>query len=334
MPEKITILGNGAMGTVCSILFEAGGHSTTLWGAFSDSIERLMQNRENTRVLPGAKIPDCVKLTANERDCFNGATLALSAIPTQYLRKTWTRLAPHIPEGVPIISVTKGIETETLKRPSEIIAAVLKEFGKNNPVAVVSGPNIAAEIAKYQPGSAVVACSDEVIAKRVQAAMATHWFRLYTNADMLGVEIAGASKNVIALAAGMLDGLRAGNNAKSVLVTRGLVEISRLGVAMGAQASTFTGLAGLGDLITTCVSPEGRNRSVGEQIGKGFKLDDILATMHNVAEGVPTAKAMRALAAQYNVEMPITEQVNQILFHGKDCLAALSDLMTRELKAE
>lgn len=334
MAEKITILGDGAMGTVCSILFEAGGHSITLWGAFEDSIERLMQNRENTRLLPGAKVPDVVRLTANERECFAGSTLVLSAIPTQYLRKTWTRLAPHIPDGVPVISVTKGIETETLKRPSEILADVLSEFAKQNPIAVVSGPNIAAEIAKYQPGSAVVACEDESIARRVQAAMATHWFRLYTNSDMLGVEIAGASKNVIALAAGMLDGLRAGNNAKSVLVTRGLVEIQRLGVAMGAQAATFTGLAGLGDLITTCVSPEGRNRSVGEQIGKGYKLTDILATMKSVAEGVPTTKAMRQLAVKYDVEMPITEQVYQVLFAGKDCLAALSDLMTRELKAE
>lgn len=334
MAEKITILGDGAMGTVCSILFEAGGHSITLWGAFEDSIERLMQNRENTRLLPGAKIPDSVRLTANDRECFNGSTLVLSAIPTQYLRKTWTRLAPYVPEGVPIISVTKGIENETLERPSEIVAEVLKGFGKNNPIAVVSGPNIAAEIAKYQPGSAVVACEDDNIAKRVQAAMATHWFRLYTNTDMLGVEIAGASKNVIALAAGMLDGLRAGNNAKSVLVTRGLVEIQRLGVAMGAQATTFTGLAGLGDLITTCVSPEGRNRSVGEQIGKGYKLNDVLATMRSVAEGVPTTKAMRQLALKHQVEMPITEQVYQVLFNGKDCVVALSDLMTRELKAE
>lgn len=334
MAEKITILGDGAMGTVCSILFHDGGHAVTMWGAFEDSIERLMQNRENSRLLPGAKVPDSVTLTANERDCFVGSTLVLSAIPTQYLRKTWTRLAPHLPDGVPVISVSKGIETETLERPSEVVRDVLAEFGKHNPIAVVSGPNIAAEIAKYQPGSAVVACEDDAIAKRVQAAMATHWFRLYTNTDMLGVEIAGASKNVIALAAGMLDGLRAGNNAKSVLVTRGLVEISRLGVAMGAAASTFTGLAGLGDLITTCVSPEGRNRSVGEQIGKGYKIDDVLATMRSVAEGVPTTKAMRQLAVKFGVEMPITEQVYQVLFAGKDCMLALSDLMTRELKAE
>ena len=334
MPEQLTVLGNGAMGTVCSILFDAGGAPVTMWGAFEDSIERLMQNRENTRLLPGAKVPDAVRLTANERDCFNGSTMVLSAIPTQYMRKTWARLAPHVPADVPIISVSKGIETETLKRPSEVLHDVLKGEGKHNPIAVVSGPNIAAEIAKYQPGSAVVACADDAIARRVQAAMSTHWFRIYTNNDLVGVEVAAASKNVIALAAGMLDGLRAGNNAKSVLVTRGLVEITRLGVAMGAQSSTFNGLAGLGDLITTCVSPEGRNRSVGEQIGKGYKLDDVLATMKSVAEGVPTTRAIRQLAVKHGVEMPITEQVFQVLFNGKDCLAALSDLMTRELKSE
>lgn len=333
-PETITVLGNGAMGTVCSILFDAGGHPVTMWGAFENSIDRLLQNRENSRLLPGARVPDAVRLTANDRDCFSGATMILSAIPTQYMRQTWARLAPHVPADAPVISVSKGIETGTLKRPSEILADVLKDAGKRNPIAVVSGPNIAAEIAKYQPGSAVVACLDESIARRVQAAMATHWFRIYTNNDLVGVELAAASKNVIALAAGMLDGLRAGNNAKSVLVTRGLVEITRLGLAMGAQASTFNGLAGLGDLITTCVSPEGRNRSVGEQIGRGFKLDDVLATMKSVAEGVPTTRAIRELARRHDVEMPITEQVFQILFNGKDCLAALSDLMTRELKSE
>lgn len=334
MAEHITILGDGAMGTVCAILFDAGKHRTTLWGAFEDSVERLMQNRENARLLPGARVPDAVRLTANERECFVGATMAVSAVPTQYLRKTWTRLAPHLPDGVPVVSVSKGIETQTLRRPSQILRDVLDDAGKSNPIAVVSGPNIAAELAKYQPGSAVVACEDGTIAKRVQAAMSTHWFRVYTNDDLIGVELAGAAKNVIALAAGMIDGLRAGNNCKASLVTRGLVEITRLGVALGAQASTFQGLAGLGDLITTCVAPEGRNRTVGEALGKGKKLDEVLANMRSVAEGVPTTKAMRELAQRHNVEMPITEQVYQVLFDHKDPLAALTDLMTREPKSE
>ncbi|MFT3788981.1 MAG: NAD(P)H-dependent glycerol-3-phosphate dehydrogenase [Tepidisphaeraceae bacterium] len=334
MPEKITILGDGAMGTVCSILVNAGGHHATMWGAFEDSIERLLQNRENTRLLPGVRVPENVHLTANERDCFVGSTMVISAIPTQHLRKTWTRLAPHLPAGVPVVSVGKGIEIDTLQRPTQVIANVLKEFGKPASVAVLSGPNIAAELAKYQPGSAVAACPDGAIAERVQQVMTTQWFRVYRNTDVIGVEIAGATKNIIALAAGMLDGMRAGNNAKATLVTRGLVEISRLGVAMGAQPSTFQGLAGLGDLITTCVSPEGRNRSVGEQLGRGVKLDDVLANMRSVAEGVPTARAVHQLSQKYGVEMPISEQVYQILFEGKDVMRALSDLMTRELKSE
>lgn len=334
MQEHITILGDGAMGTVCAILFDAGKHKTTLWGAFEDSVERLMQTRSNDRLLPGARLPDATRLTANERDCFTGTTIAVSAIPTQYLRKTWTRLAPYLPPGVPVVSVSKGIENKTLERPSEILRGVLDDAGKDNAVAVVSGPNIAAELAKYQPGSAVVACTDAGVAERVQAAMSTHWFRVYTNTDLIGVELAGASKNVIALAAGMIDGLRAGNNCKAALVTRGLVEITRLGVALGAQASTFQGLAGLGDLITTCVAPEGRNRTVGESLGRGQKLDEVLANMPSVAEGVPTTKAMRELARRHHVEMPITEQVYQILFDHKDPLAALTELMTRNPKSE
>lgn len=334
MPETITILGDGAMGTVCSILLTHAGHSVTLWGAFEDSIERLLQKRENDQLLPGVRVPDPVRLTANDHECFTNSTLIVSAIPTQYLRSTWQRLLPHVPAGVPVVSVTKGIETSQLKRPSEIIAEVLRAGGKPAPIAVLSGPNIAAELAKYQPAGAVVAAADDALAARVQQTMSTQWFRLYTNNDVIGVELAGAIKNVIALAAGMIDGLRAGNNAKAALVTRGLVEITRLGVAMGAKRETFMGLAGLGDLITTCTAPESRNRTVGEQLGRGRKLDDILAGMSSIAEGVATARAVRQLARDRRVEMPITEQVCQVLFESKDVLSALTDLMSRELKPE
>jgi glycerol-3-phosphate dehydrogenase (NAD(P)+) len=202
------------------------------------------------------------------------------------------------------------------------------------PLAVLSGPNIAAELARYLPATAVAAASDDALARRVQAAFSAQWFRIYTNNDVTGVELAGATKNVVAIAAGILDGLGAGNNAKAALVTRGLVEITRLGVAMGARETTFQGLAGLGDLITTCVSPEGRNRTVGEQIGKGRGLREILAGMDSVAEGVPTTRAVRELAHRHRVEMPITDAVYRVLFESKDVLAALSDLMTREPKPE
>ncbi len=336
MAERVTILGDGAMGIVCSILLRQGGHDVTMWGAFEQSIERLLQDREQRKLLPGARIPNEVRLTANEQDCFNGATMILSAIPTQYIRATWKRLKPFVPAGVPIVSVAKGIEIDTLLRPTQVIGDVLDHAlgKKQNDLAVLSGPNIAAEIARYLPATAVVASGAEDVARRVQEAMSTQWFRIYTNNDTIGVELAGATKNVIAIAAGILDGLGAGNNAKSALVTRGLVEITRLAVAMGSQAATFAGLAGVGDLITTCVSPEGRNRTVGEQIGKGKKLAEILAGMESVAEGVPTTKAVRALAQRYKVEMPITEEVYAVLFENKDVLTALTHLMTRDPKPE
>jgi glycerol-3-phosphate dehydrogenase (NAD(P)+) len=335
MPERVTILGDGAMATVCSILLTAGGHEVCMWGAFEESIERLIQNREQSRLLPGVKVPANVRLTSNDAECFEGCTMVLSAIPTQFMRQVWQRVSAHLPVSVPVISVAKGIENQTLLRPTQVILDVLKNVRPGiNPLAALSGPNIAAELARYLPGTAVVACDDQDVARRVQAAFATQWFRVYTNSDVIGVEIAGASKNVIALAAGILDGLAAGNNAKAALVTRGLVEITRLGVAMGAQESTFFGLAGLGDLITTCVSPEGRNRTVGEQIGKGRKLDEVLGAMQSVAEGVPTTQSVRELARRMAVEMPITDAVHEILFQNKDVLDALSELMSRQPKPE
>ena len=344
MAEQVTILGDGAMATVCSILLTAGGHGVTMWGAFEESIERLMQDREQRRLLPGVKVPAGVRLTANDADCFAGATMVVSAIPSQYARGVWQRLRPRVPKNVPIISVSKGIENGTLLRPTQVVADVLG--GKSAaggadagpqcdwPLAALSGPNIAAELARYLPGTAVTACRDHSVAQRTQSAFSTQWFRVYTNDDVVGVELAGATKNVVAIAAGILDGLAAGNNAKSALVTRGLVEITRLGVAMGAKAETFGGLAGLGDLITTCVSPEGRNRTVGERIGKGQKLSDVLAKMDSVAEGVPTTRSVMELARNYHVEMPITEAVHAVLFEDLDVLRALSRLMTRDPKPE
>jgi glycerol-3-phosphate dehydrogenase (NAD(P)+) len=347
MPEHVTILGDGAMATVCSILLTQGGHAVTMWGAFEESIERLQQNREQARLLPGVRIPPTVHLTANDAECFRASTMILSAIPTQYIRSVWKRLQSFVPKNVPIVSVAKGIENDSLLRPTQVIADVLGGMPMHSgraslqtgpvcdwPLIALSGPNIAAELARYLPATAVAASSDETAALQVQSAFATQWFRVYTNPDPVGVELAGATKNVIAIAAGMLDGLAAGNNVKAALVTRGLVEITRLGMAMGALESTFNGLAGLGDLMTTCVSPEGRNRTVGEQIGKGRKLADVLAKMDSVAEGVTTTKAVVALAERYKVEMPITQAVRAILFDGLDCIHALTDLMTRDPKPE
>ena len=343
--EHVTLLGNGAMATVCSVLLARNGHGVTMWGAREESITRLRQDRENRRLLPGVRIPPTVELTADDAECFRGATMVVSAVPTQYMRSVWQRLRPRVPKGVPIISVSKGIENGTLLRPTQVIADALggEPAAKRGagagpacdcPLAALSGPNIAGELARHLPGTAVAACEDGSTAQRAQAAFATQWFRVYTNEDLAGVELAGATKNVVAIAAGILDGLAAGNNAKSALVTRGLVEITRLGVAMGAKAETFAGLAGLGDLITTCVSPEGRNRSVGERIGRGQKLSDVLAQMNSVAEGVPTTQSVMELARRYDVEMPITESVHAVLFEDLDVKRALHRLMTRDPKPE
>jgi glycerol-3-phosphate dehydrogenase (NAD(P)+) len=335
MPENVTILGDGAMGTVCSILLTEGGHRATIWGAFEESIERLLQERENRKLLPGVRVPPQVRLTANDADCFQDTTLIVSAIPTQYMRDAWKRLSRHVPRGVPIVSVAKGIENGSLLRPTQVIQDVLYPgTTSKSPLAVLSGPNIAAEIARYLPATSVAAAEDPAIAERVQRVFSTEWFRVYTNNDVLGVELAGATKNVVAIAAGILDGLGAGSNAKAALVTRGLVEITRLGMAMGAEEATFNGLAGLGDLITTCVSPEGRNRRVGEQVGKGRRLEDVLGEMESVAEGVPTTRSVHELARRYKVEMPITEGVHAVLFENKDVIAALTELMTRGPKPE
>jgi glycerol-3-phosphate dehydrogenase (NAD(P)+) len=336
MPETITILGDGAMATVCSILLTNGGHAVKIWGAFEESIEALLQERENSKLLPGVKVPPQVLLTANDAQCFQDATLILSAVPTQYIRSVWQRLKPFAPKGVPIVSVAKGIENGSLLRPTQIIKDVLYPAVATDDckLCALSGPNIAAELARYLPATAVAASEDEALAQRVQATFSTQWLRIYTNADVVGVELAGATKNVIAIAAGILDGLGAGNNAKAALVTRGLVEITRLGMAMGASEATFQGLAGVGDLITTCVSPEGRNRTVGEQLGKGRKLDEILEKLPSVAEGVPTTKAVVELARRYKVEMPITEAVHAVLFEGREVIRALSDLMSRDPKPE
>jgi len=231
---------------------------------------------------------------------------------------------------VPIVSVTKGIENDTLLRPSQIIEQVL---GPRR-LAVLSGPNIADELVRSLPATSTVACADPVLAEQVQQTLSTNWLRIYTNSDLIGVELAGATKNVIAIAAGIIDGLQAGDNAKAALVTRGLVEITRLGVAMGAQASTFAGLSGMGDLITTCISPRGRNRTFGQAIGRGQSVEHALAAIPGQVEGVNTCRSVVALADRHNVEMPITQAVYEVIFEGKSVREAIAELMTRRLKAE
>ncbi len=324
------MIGDGQMATVCSVMLADRGTHVRMWGQNPDHVAALKSVRENRRYLPGLRIPERVSFTSDPQAVFAGAELIISAVPCQYIRSVWTKLAPAYPRDTPIASVAKGIENETLLRPSQIIEDVLG----GAPVAALSGPSIAAELARCLPATVVAAANDLSLAKLVQESFSSQWFRVYTNDDLLGVELAGATKNVIALAAGIVDGLKAGDNAKAALLARGLVEITRLGVAMGAHRETFAGLAGLGDLVTTCVSPVGRNRSAGQLIGQGTRIEDVIAGTNSVIEGIPTTKSVHQLAQRYHVEMPITESIHGVLFEGKDVIATLSELMTRRLKGE
>ena len=340
MSKRITIIGDGSMATVCALLLDSNGVQVTLWGAFPQQIAELIQTRENRRFLPGPRLPESIRLTADDDKACAEAEFVLSAVPTQHMRSVWQRLAPHVPAAMPIASVAKGIEIETLLRPTQIIAEVLDGAGGaqsdrgHRSLAAISGPSVAVELVRCLPATVCAASNEADFARLLQATFTCQWFRVYTHDDLLGVELAGATKNVIALAAGILDGLQAGNNAKSALLARGLAEITRLGVAMGARETTFFGIAGVGDLATTCFSPTGRNRTCGEQLGRGRKLDEVLTEMRSVVEGVPTTRSVVALAAKHGVEMPITQAVYQVLFEQLDPIEAISRLMSRQLKAE
>jgi glycerol-3-phosphate dehydrogenase (NAD(P)+) len=330
MLTKATVVGTGAMGTVLAHILAGNNLHVALLGRRSAHVESLLTVRENRRYLPGIRLSERIVPTADPARAMLNSELVFSAVPCQFLRPTWERIGSYVDTGVPICSVTKGIETDTLARPSQIIDAYVGD----NPIAVLSGPSIAPELARCLPATVVVACASAEVARLVQAVLTTSAFRIYTNPDVLGVELAGALKNVIALAAGILDGLRAGDNAKAALLTRGLVEITRLGVALGARPQTFVGLAGVGDLVTTCVSPLGRNRSAGERIGRGASVENVIRESPSVIEGIPTTRAVLALAARHNVEMPITQAVHAVLFEDKAPLDAITELMHRPPKAE
>jgi glycerol-3-phosphate dehydrogenase (NAD(P)+) len=330
MSETITIIGDGAMGTVCAILLARKGYEVVLWGYKAEQIEELEQYQENRRFLPGMRLPAAVRLTADDTKCFAGTGLVISAVPCKFLRDVWGRLLEHLPKGLPIVSVAKGIENETLLRPTQVIQVVTGQ----RPLAALSGPNIAEELARALPATSTVASEDSAFVRGVQKVFSTSWFRIYTNTDLVGVELAGAMKNVIAIAAGIIDGMQIGDNAKAALLTRGLVEISRLGTAMGAQPETFAGLSGMGDLITTCISPQGRNRTLGQMIGQGQSVQQALDAIPGEVEGVNTCRSVVKLAEEHNTEMPITQSVYQILFDEKPVQQAIGELMTRELKSE
>lgn len=328
--ETATIIGDGAMGTVCGILLASKGVRVRMWGAFEEQIAELRRDRENKRFLPGHTFPDNLTVTADAAEAFEGAELVTNAVPCQYIRGVWGRVGDACPADALVVSVAKGIEVDTLLRPTQVIA----ELVAGVTVAVLSGPSIAPEVADGLPATVVAASEDEELAELAQKAYSTAHFRVYTNTDLIGVELAGATKNVIALAAGIVDGIGAGDNAKAALLTRGLVEITRLGVALGAHADTFKGLAGVGDLVTTCISPVGRNRSAGEKIGRGVPVAEVLASSDSVVEGVPTTRSVLSLAQEYRVEMPITSAVYSVLFEHSSPGEAIEKLMSRQLKPE
>ena len=334
MPEpipRVTIVGDGAMGTLCALLLTDRGTEVTMWSVSPQYAEILNRDRENPRFFPGYRLPEAMRIVHDAEEAFAfGPTLILSAVPCQFMRSVWTKLAAATPKNVPIVSVAKGLEVDTLLRPTDIIEECV---GKVT-VACLSGPSIAREVAQKKPATVLAASEHEPTARLVQEGFSTDYFRVYTSTDLLGVEVAGAVKNVIAIAGGICDGLKAGSNAKASLLTRGLVEITRLGVAMGASADTFRGLAGVGDLATTCMSPHSRNRTAGERIGRGATVEEAIAATESVIEGIPTTKAVLKLAHQYDVEMPIVEAIARVLFEGVHPEQAVETLMTRRLRAE
>ena len=324
----IAVLGDGGWGTTLAIHLHRLGHRVRLWGAFPAYVKVLERRRENVKFLPGIPIPRALTITADLPEAVAGAQVIALAAPSQYLRGVARRLRPYLPRKAVVLSVAKGLERGTLKRMSQVIH---EELGPVR-LAALSGPNIASEIATGHPASSVVASIDRRLASALQGVLMSGRLRIYTSDDPIGVELGGALKNPIAIAAGIGDGLGFGSNAKAALITRGVVEMARLGAALGARPETFWGLSGLGDLVTTCLA--GRNRWLGEQLGRGRSLKQVLASTPMVFEGVETAHAAVTLARRHRVEVPITEQVNAILFRRRSPGQALHALMRRSGKAE
>ena len=329
--EQACVLSDGAWATALAILLAEKGHPVNLWCQFPEVADQIRDTRINETFLPGVTVHENVTPTTDMASAIQGAALVVFTKPVLYLREHAAQAASFVQAGQVLLNVAKGIEADSLLRASQIIG----EATGRDDVALLVGPSHAEEVARRLPASVVAAAHDQDTARIVQATFSTDRFRVYTTDDVVGVEIGACVKNVIAIAAGVCDGLGFGDNSKAALLTRGLAEIRRLGVAMGARAATFSGLAGIGDLITTCISPYGRNRRVGCEIGKGKTLAEVLEELAPaVPEGVWTTKSTRALAERYGVEMPIADEVYHILFEDKPPSEAVSDLMRREPKSE
>lgn len=325
--KRAVVIGDGGWGTALALLLHQRGVEVALWGNSPEHVEELLAHRENRRYLPGVRLPAALRISADPSLACDRAQVLVSAVPTQYLRGVAERFEDVLDGAAPIVSATKGLEIETLKRPTEILLDV---FGER-PMCVLSGPSHAEEVAQFKPATVVAASNDAGFARAVQDAFSGESFRVYSSSDSIGVELGGALKNVIAVAAGISDGLQLGDNAKAALVTRGMVEIARVGVARGARLDTFFGLAGIGDLVATCCSNHSRNRALGEAIGRGERLESILSRTRTVAEGVWTTRALFGPESELaGISMPIAAEVHAVLFEGKDPRDAVGDLMRRE----
>lgn len=330
---KISVLGAGGWGTTLGILLHYNGHDVTLWEYRKSYANKLNKKRENIDLLPGIKIPKEINITNKLEDSTTEQHLIVLAVPSQFLRGAVKKIKfQNIKETI-LVSVAKGIEKNTLLTMSQMLQDVHPSL-EDEQIGVLSGPSHAEEVAKMIPTTVTAASTSLDTAKSIQAAFMTSYFRVYSSTDILGVELGGALKNVIAIGAGIIDGAKFGDNTKAAIMTRGVAEISRLGLAMGARPETFAGLSGMGDLIVTCMSRHSRNRYVGEQIGAGKKLKQVLKSMEMVAEGVETSRSASQLAKKYDVETPITKEVYKILFEDKDPIKATTDLMTRDMKTE
>lgn len=332
MGSRITVVGSGNWGTTLACLFARAGRAVTLLVRSEDEATGLRNAGENARYLPGVRLPLQLAITAHAARALKDCGVVLLAVPSQAVRQNIAVLRPHIPDDAAVLSCAKGLERGTLRRMSQVI---VEELGAGSErVGTLSGPNIAHEIAEGKPAVTVVATNGAEAARDTQVLLTAPFFRVYLSDDVLGVELAGALKNIIALGAGISDGMQAGDNAKAAFMTRGLAEIARLGIALGAHPLTFAGLAGIGDLMATCASPHSRNRRLGQALAEGLTLEDAQRRLGQVAEGVTTVTTARELARQYGVEMPITAQLHTILFEGKEPRQAIVELMQRDAKHE
>lgn len=330
---KIAIVGTTTWGTTLGWMLASRGMEVALCARTEEEADRLNQDRENRRLLPGIAFPEGLSATASVEGAMGGAEIIVFAVPSQSMRANVRRVREALREPSVILSATKGLEVETTRRMSQILEEEL-EASRHGRICVLSGPNLSTEILHGLPAASVVASQDIAVAEKAQGVLMCPLFRVYTSTDVVGVELGGSLKNIVALGAGMADGLGYGDNAKAALMTRGLAEIARLGVAAGANPLTFAGLAGMGDLVATCASRLSRNHHVGEELARGRHLAEIMASMKNVAEGVPTTVAARQMARAMGVEMPITEQMYRVLFEGEDPRQAVAALMSRQGRRE